>query len=85
MFETLTLPFTAAPPEEKVTAGDEIVSLAEKVNVTTSSGIAFDDVELLEDILTPLSVGAEVFVVTLPDPSVTAIPVLPAESVKAIL
>ena len=60
MFETLTLPFTAAPPEEAVTIGDWIVSLAVKLNVTTSVGVAFDVFALLEAIETLLRVGAVV-------------------------
>ena len=85
VFDTVILPFTAAPPEEAVTVGDWIVSLAVKLNLTTSAGVAFDVFALLEAIETLLRVGPEVLVVTLPVPLVTAVPALPAASLKAIL
>ena len=49
-----------APPELKVTTGVAIVSEAVKVRVTTSSALAKVVVELLEAMLTELSVGAVV-------------------------
>jgi hypothetical protein len=89
MFETLTLPFTAAPPEEAVTVGGWIVSLAVKLNVTTSVGVAFDRFALLDEIDTELKVGAEVSMTTATllesVVEVTGVPALPAVSLKAIL
>ena len=60
VFETLILPFTAAPPDKNVTVGDWIVSLAVKLSVTVSVGVAFVESPLFEAILTSLSVGAVV-------------------------
>jgi hypothetical protein len=89
VFETLTLPFTAAPPEEAVTVGDWIVSLAVKLNVTTSVGVAIDRFALLEEIDTELKVGAEVSMTTATllesVVEVTGVPALPAVSLKEIL
>ena len=48
----------AAPPELKVTTGVDIVSDAVNVRVITSSALARVFVELLEAMLTELSVGA---------------------------
>ena len=85
MIETLTLPFTAATPEKAVTVGDWIVSLAEKLNVTTSVGVAFERLALLDEINTVVKVGTEVSVVTLPLPLVTGVPAFVAMSLKAML
>ena len=85
VFETLTLPFTAAPPEEAVTVGDWIVSLAVKLNVTTSVGVAFERLALLDEINTVVKVGTEVSVVTLPLPLETGVPAFVAMSLKAML
>ena len=85
VFETLILPFTAAPPDKNVTVGDWIVSLAVKLNVTTSLGVAVERSPLLEEMDTALKVGIEVSVVTLPLPLVTGVPTFPAVSLKLIL
>mgnify|MGYP005726798291 CR=1 FL=1 len=85
VLDKLTFPFTAAPPEEAVTVGDWIVSLAVKLNVTRSDGVAIDRFPLLDEIDTELNAGAEVSVVTLPLPLVTGVPAFPAVSLKAIL
>ena len=74
-----------APPELKVTTGVAIASEAVSVRVTTSSALAKVVVELLEAMLTELSVGAVVSNVTLPEPLVTAVPAFPAVSLKAML
>ena len=50
----------AAPPDWKVTTGVLIASLAVNVRVNTSSALAKVVVELLEAMLTELSVGAVV-------------------------
>ena len=55
------------------------------MRVTTSSALAKVVVELLEAMLTELSVGAVVSNVTLPEPLVTAVPAFPAVSLKAML
>jgi hypothetical protein len=75
----------ASLPELKVTTGVDIVSEAVNVRVTTSSALAKVVVELLEAMLTELSVGAVVSNVTLPEPLVTAVPAFPAVSLKAML
>ena len=73
------------PPDANVTVGVEILSLAVNVKVTSSPALANVLLSLLELIDTPLKVGADVSVVTLPLPLVTAEPALPAVSLKAIL
>ena len=62
-----------------------IASDAVKVRVISSPALANVLLSLLELIDTPLKVGADVSVVTLPLPLVTAEPALPAVSLKAIL
>ena len=74
-----------APPDVKVTTGVDIVSEAVNVRVISSLAIASVFVELLEAMLTELSVGAVVSNVTLPEPLVTAVPAFPAVSLKAML
>ena len=68
-----------------MTVGVEMLSLAVNVNVTSSLALASVLVELSDVILTLLRVGAVVSVVTLPLPLVTAVPALPAVSLKAML
>ena len=53
--------------------------------MTSSLGLAIEFVMLLEAILTLLSVGAVVSVVTLPLPLVTGVPAFATISLKAML
>jgi hypothetical protein len=74
-----------APPEENITTGWTIVSLAAMVSVTTLPTLAKLDVELLEAMPTVDSVGTVRSIVTLPLPLVTGVPELSARSLKLIV
>ena len=57
VFETLILPFTAVPPDKNVIVGDWIASLAVKLSLTVSVGVAFVGSPLVEVRPTLLRVG----------------------------
>ena len=73
-----------APPalSEKVQVGVWMASEAVKLRVTSSPSLALPVPPVA--ILTELSVGWVLSIVTDPDPDVTAVPALPLASLKAI-
>ena len=75
----------ASFPDLNVTTGVCKASLPVKVKVTTSPTLANVLVELLDAIATLLNDGDPLSKVTLPEPLVTAVPLFPAISLKAMV